>query len=124
MKKIVLFSILFIFVSGSAFAESAVLEGAWIWKFDYQLNNKLDGRIGQNRVIFTMEGNKLHGKYDTTTLNGETFQAKKRTLITFSQFTPPNYYAVHCGVFETSNRIVGVWYDVDGNSGDFELLKK
>jgi len=98
MKKITLIGMLLVIIPIASFAGSGKLDGSWIWKFDYKLNGKLDGRIGEVNPTFTTGHYQIIGKYDTTSLVGEIHFAKTHNVITFFQFTDGVCYAAHSGL--------------------------
>lgn len=125
MKKIiVLTAVLLITISAISFAQTGTLQGTWLWKCDYQLNGKLDGHISLNDVNFTTGQSQFIGKYNQTALVGEIYYAKTHYVITFFQFTEGDCIAAHGGIMVNPEKIFGTWYGLNGQSGDFELVKE
>ena len=130
MKKGI-FSLVFISVlvfSSGSLAGSGDINGIWRLSRDFYL----DGKLGADARSHQVECNSHHNKFsfhyigkdlsNDSIFIGETNAARKTKIINFYQYDA-TYYVTHSGREVSSNRFVGTWYDVEGNSGDFELTK-
>jgi len=126
MRRVVFVIIVIGLLATFLLAGSDSMSGQWLLKNDY----KLDGVLSPTETQ-TVELNSHHdmfsGHYvgidNDSDFRGNVHTARKTSVITIT-ITDQDYYWVLCGKKVGNNRFVGTWYDVEGQSGDFELIKR
>ena len=102
------------------------MNGEWLQEFDKKLDGSIPEVERSNRIkISVVNGSNFIARY--TTNNPNTYQGKIYTARTTSiinmVFSSRDYYGVWTGKMISAREIVGTWFDVAGQSGDFKLTR-
>lgn len=124
-KRYVFFLCLFAASCSSAlFAGSSELTGIW----QFTIDKNLDGRLvplKSYQIKFNAHSNKMMGHYvgidNDSNWELTLYAARGNVLVSGIQWDA-DYYKVVNGVLSDSS-IRGTWFDVGGQSGEFELKK-
>lgn len=117
-----------LFLGSLAMAGSGSMTGNWRISRDFSLDGKLNGDLRTHQIECNSHHNKFTCRYigndasNDSIFTGETNVARTTKIISFYQYDG-TYYATHSGKAAGPNRFTGTWYDVAGNSGDFEIRR-
>lgn len=114
-----------------SYAGSGEFNDIWVLTRDHVLDGKLDPTNKDDEVNLSIQlnshNNKFFGEYleinNDSLFSGETFSARKTTVILFFQYDK-EFYVIHNGHKVGNNHYIGTWFAVGNLSGDFEFKKK
>lgn len=111
------------------------LSGKWELQIDSKIDGNISGNNGCDLMSFTAQGNdRFQGKYascpgsnnaKSSLFSAKVYETNRGTLITILQDNKKGtqYYASWSGRLVEPGFIIGIWTDVEGNQGDFQLTK-